>query len=277
MVPWLKKHRRKLVAMLVAVVPLAMIIGSAGAKVGQDTSGASQLGGSMLGAVQAMASGAVSSIAGGWSRLVGGELREENERLRREVDRLREENTRLIGVLQENARLREMVGFQTDRPGFELAPARVVGRDITPYFRVEKIRIDSRQDLQPRMPVVAPQGIVGQIHRVYDRYADVVLLADPRSSIDVISQRNRALGVVKGLGDDTNYRAEMAYVEQRDELREGDTLVTSGMGGVFPRELPVGSVVEVEYDDEELFQEVVVEPAVDFSRLEEVFVITDHD
>lgn len=275
MLAWLKKHRRKVTGLLVVAVPVMMLVSSAGADIGGESGGATQWGGGVLAGAQHAVSSGVGSVGDGFRGLFGGELAEENEALQQEVDRLREENTRLIGVLQENSRLREMVGFQNDRPEFELAPARVVGRDITPYFRVEKIRIDADIDLQPRMPVVAPDGVVGQIHRVYDGYADVVLVADPRSRIDAVSQRNRAPGIIEGLGHETDYRARMAYTEERDEVRAGDTLVTSGMGSIFPRELRIGSVAEVDRDEERLMQDVVVEPAVDFSRLEEVFVITD--
>ena len=275
---WLKRHRRKVAALVVALVPLTMVVSSAGADIGQETSVPTRFGGAVVGAVQSGLTGAVSAAGNLLTGVTGNaDLAEENEELHRENERLREEKSRLIGVLQENSRLRELVGFQQERPEFELAPARVVGRDLSPYFRVEQIRLYSEAELEARMPVVAPDGVVGQIHRVYDGYADVVLIADPRSRIDAISQRNRALGVVEGLGHDTDYRARMAYMTERDELHTGDQLVTSGMGGVFPRELRIGSVVEVEEDEEDLFQNVVVEPAVDFSRLEEVFVITDLD
>lgn len=277
MLAWLKTHRRKLTALLVALVPIVIIVSSAGADIGEPTSTPATWGGGVVSAAQTGVVATLGSIGDGWARLTGGELREENEQLRRQVDRLREEKTRLIGVLQENARLREMVGFQQGHPEFDLAPARVVGRDVTPYFRVEKIRIESEADIEPRMPVVAPEGVVGQIHRVYDRYADVVLVADPRSRIDAINQRNRALGIVEGLGHEADYRARMAYMEQRDRLEPGDTLVTSGMGEFFPRELPLGTVVEVEIGEDRLFQDVVVEPAVDLARVEEVFVITGQD
>lgn len=275
---WLRQHRRKVTAFVVVVVPLWMLVTSAGAEVGAPSSTPTQFAGGVVGGTQAGVHVVIGGLGDLWTRLTGsGELAEENEELRREVARLREEKTRLIGVLQENARLRELVGFQAARPEFELAPAQVIGRDISPYFRVVKVRLESEADLEPTMAVVAPEGVVGQIHRVYGRYADVVLVADPRSRIDAISQRNRALGIVQGLGHQADYRARVAYLTEEDELRVGDTMVTSGMGGVFPRDLQIGTVVEVGDDERGLFQEVAVEPSVDFARLEEVFVITSVD
>ncbi len=278
MLAWLKHHRRKVTTFVVVAVPLWLIVSSAGAEIGASSSMPTQWAGGVVGGAQFVVSSTIGTVGGFWTRLVGGgDVAEENEELHREVARLREENTRLIGVLQENARLREMVEFQTARPDFELAPARVISRDVSPYFRVVKVRIESDHDLAPRMPVVAPDGVVGQIHKVYGRYADVVLVADPRSRIDAISQRNRALGVVQGLGTEADYRASVAYLTDRDEIQLGDRMVTSGMGEIFPRELEIGTVVEIDDSMTGLFQEVVVEPSVDFSRLEEVFVITDVD
>ncbi len=276
MLEWLKEHHGKLLGILLVVVPLVMVASAPGNEVGQSTSEPVRMAGGAMGAVQSGGHATVARVGNLFGRLGSdAELARENEELQKEVDRLREEKTRLIGVLQENARLRELVGFQQAHPEFELAPARVVGRDVTPYFRVVKIRIETEAELEEGMAVVAADGVVGQIHRVYHGGADVVLSADPRSRIDAVSQRNRAPGVVEGLGDEANYRAKVAYVSERDELRVGDTMVTSGMGGVFPRELRIGTVVEVESRPGDLFQDVVLEPAVDFSRLEEIFVITN--
>lgn len=278
MLSWVKDHRRKVTAFVLLAIPLWMMMTTDSAEIGEPSSPPTEVAGGVVGASQAGMHTAIGTVAGLWTRMTGsGELAQENKELRREVDRLREEKTRLIGVLQENARLREMVQFQEAHPEFELAPARVVGRDISPYFRVLKVQLESTQELEPRMPVVSAEGVVGQIHRVYKGYADVVIIADPRSRIDAVSQRNRALGIVEGLGNEADYRARVAYLSEGDELSVGDTMVTSGMGGVYPRELRIGTVVSVESDVRGLFQDVIVEPAVDFSRLEEVFVITDVD
>ena len=228
-----------------------------------------------MGGFQAGMHSVIGTTGGFFRTLTGGDQSGEIEELRLEVEQLREEKTRLIGVLQENSRLRGMVGFQQTHPEFDLVAAEVIARDISPFFRVIKIKIRSSQPLEPRMPVVSAQGVVGQVHRVYEGYADVILVSDPRSRIDAISQRNRTLGVIEGLGHEADYRARVAYVTERDEVRVGDTMVTSGMGGVFPRELIVGEIVEVDLNTEGLFQEVVIEPTVDFARLEEVFVITN--
>lgn len=205
------------------------------------------------------------------------DLRSENERLRAEVARHEEERARLIGVLQENARLRELLEFKERRPDLKLRPARVIGRDTTPFFRVMRVRLDARTadfTVKERMAVVSAEGIVGQVVEVYDGFADVMLVADPRSRVDVMTQRSRTRGMVQGLGHSKDYDAQIAYLKRTDEIGEGDTIVTSGKGGVYPAELMVGSVSEVERKAYGLEQRAVVEPSVDFGRLEEVFIVT---
>ncbi len=272
----LRSLRHLMVAGLLFVVPLGMMMcgGKDPAAPGESSSPVRWMR-SGIGWVGVGQHRALGSLGDVWQRMVGGDLAEENRRLRKQVDRLREDKSRLIGVLQENTRLRKLLGFKERNTNYELAPAEVVGRDTTPYFRVLTLKLESEAELAPRMPVVVAGGVVGQIRRTYGSFAEVILVADPRSRIDALSQRNRAQGVVRGLGHERDYLAKISYLKRKDEVREGDVMVTSGMGEVFPPELVIGTVESVRRKERGLFQEALVEPAVDFSRLEEVFVITD--
>ncbi len=226
-------------------------------------------------ASQSALTAASGGISGFWDRhmeLV--RVKEENARLRDELHRVIDERTRLLGVMQENARLRGLVGFQEDHPTLSLLPARVVAKDVNAYFRVISVRLESTSALvREGMPVVSSAGLVGQVANVDGRFADVLLTVDRQSAVDVIVQRNRARGVLEGRGFDNDYSTRISYLLRRDEVDEGDVVVTSGMGGRFPRDVIVGRIAEVRRQNYGLFQEVVVEPAVDFSRLEEVFIV----
>jgi len=269
------QHRAKLAAILLVIMPLLMIATGEPAGVGKDpASKPAQVLHSGLAWSEAGAYRSLAWLGGIWGRMTDGDLAAENKQLREEVAKLREEKSRLIGVLQENARLREEVGFRKKHPEFELSAARVIGRDITPYFRVLRLKLEANAELKPRQAVVVAGGVVGQIHEVYGNYADVIIVSDPRSRIDAVSQRNRAPGIVMGLGHESDYLAEVSYLNQKDLVRPGDVMVTGGKGGVFPRELVIGTVSAVKSARRGLFQEVRLEPAVDFSRLEEVFIIT---
>lgn len=275
MYAFLSNHRAKLVALLLVAMPLVML-GSAGdARVGREPSSQPvQVARSGLAWTELGAYRSVAWLGDAWARLVDGDLAVENDKLRDEVARLREEKSRLIGVLQENARLRELVGFKKRHPEYQMVPARVVGRDISPYFRVLRLKLESTEKLAPRQPVVVASGVVGQIHEVYGQFAEVIIVSDPRSRIDAVSQRNRAPGIVEGLGHERDYLARVSYLNQKDQVRKGDIMVTGGKGGVFPKELVIGKVTSVNNAERGLFQEVRLRPAVDLSRLEEVFVIT---
>lgn len=203
-----------------------------------------------------------------------GRARAEADALAKEVERTREENARLAGILQENARLRAMVGFAAAHPRLELEPAKVIGADLTPWFRVTSLRVASgSSQVAVGQPVVSSAGVVGSVSEVAGGIVQVTLAVDPRSSIDVVVQRNRARGVVQGLGHSEDYQSRIAYLLRRDEVKEGDLLVTSGIGGKFPPDLIVGRISKLVSSKQGLFQEATAEPAVDFGRLEEVYII----
>ena len=199
----------------------------------------------------------------------------DNEALRKENARLREENIGLQGILQQNARLTKLVGFKQQRPIYRLEPARVVAADMSPFFRVLRLRIEAETDnIEPEMPVVSSDGVVGRIERVSGRFCDVMLAVDPRSKIDIMTQLNRSRGILSGTGENDRYEAQISYLLRRDEVEQGELVVTSGRAGTFPKELPVGRITSIDTKSFGLYQKVTVEPMVDFSRLEEVYIIT---
>ena len=275
MLDLLLRYRNSLLVLLLVIQPLVLILAGRQA----DPSQPGVLGDVMvrtLATTQNIAHGGLGGLSDIWNRYLRlVRVNEENERLRREIARLEEERVRLLGVMQENARLRAMVGFQVSEPGLQLMPAHVIAKDISPFFRVVRLRLDAGEGFaQVNMPVVAPSGLVGQVFTVTGDYCDVLLTVDPESAIDVLVQRNRARGILRGNGHEDDYTARIAYLLQRDEVRPGDVVVTSGLAGRFPQELVVGHIIEVLEASPGLYQEVVVRPAVDFSRIEEVFLIT---
>ncbi len=205
--------------------------------------------------------------------------KDDNERLRFEISRLRAENNLYLETVQEVRRLRKMLGFAETFGGNLVAArvaARVVGRGTSEQFRVVRLRIDVGEEMVGKgMPVVTFDGLVGQITRTVGDYADVLLTVDRKSMVPVVVQRNGAQGILRGTGELDRYTCEVEYLMRSDEVREGDQLFTSGTGGKFPPKLLAGRIVSVQRENLGLFQKVVVEPAVTFSRLREVFVIAE--
>jgi rod shape-determining protein MreC len=203
------------------------------------------------------------------------DAKEENERLRFEIQRLRAENNLYLEAAQEVRRLRQMLGF-SDTFGGELRAARVIGRGTSEQFRVVRLRLDVGDSVVKKgMPVVTFEGLVGQITDVTGNYSDVLLTVDRKSQVPVVVQRSGAQGILRGTGELDRYSCDVEYLLRSDEVREGDQLFTSGAGGKFPEGLLAGRIVSVTRENLGLFQKVVVEPAVNFSRLKEVFVITE--
>jgi rod shape-determining protein MreC len=122
------------------------------------------------------------------------------------------------------------------------------------------------------MAVIAPGGIVGHVIKDFDWSAQVLLVIDRSSAIDALLQRTRFRGIVAGETDET---CHLKYVVRKADVKIGDTVISSGLDGLFPKGLPVGTVSEVSRPTSGLFQEVQVRPFVNFKRLEEVLVVTE--
>jgi rod shape-determining protein MreC len=203
------------------------------------------------------------------------DVRHENERLRAQNARLRETNHRLRTQAMENSRLRRLLQLR-DQLGGQLISTQVIGKEVSPYFRVMRIRLDrgDRDRVRPGMPVLTPDGLVGQIRRTAGRYSDVLLTADKTSAIDAIVQRTGARGMLKGTGGNEHYICRLENLLREDDVQIGDVVVTSGLGQRFPASIVIGRISKVIKRDHGLYQEVEVAPAVDFSRIEEALILT---
>ncbi len=192
-------------------------------------------------------------------------LEQENRKLRSKLSQVNE-------ISMENARLRRLLGFvdDLDRPAL---PAQVIGEDASNWSRTIIINKGGKAGLKNGFPVVAADGVVGRIIKIAPNSSRVLLLTDASSAVAAIIQRTRTRGVARGRGHDVS----LEYALRDGDIKTGDLLVTSGMGGVFPKGLPLARVERVEKDPFSLFQQVRAETTVDFSHLEEVMVIVGAD
>jgi len=205
----------------------------------------------------------------GYIHLVG--IKEENERLKEALAHLREENHRLREVSLSNERLRELLNFKEATP-LSFKGAEVIGIESIGWFRTATLDKGIEDGVLKDMAVVTSQGIVGRTIETHRGTSKVLLVTDPRSNIDAIIERTRAKGIIGGGGTD---RLILKYIQQIEDIQVGDIVITSGLGGVFPKGLLIGDVVKVEMGDEGFFKLVEVRPSVDLKRLEEVLVITE--
>ncbi len=204
------------------------------------------------------------------------ELRRRNEELQGLADSLMIENVRLKEVESENETLRRLLGFIQANPTHSYKAAevqgRVIGRDPSNFLSYLIIDSGSQQGIEKGMPVVTERGLVGRITEAGSNWAKVMLIIDPSSSVNALIQTSRATGVVEG---QVGGSLVMKYIPQGDTVNVNDIVLTSGLGGNFPKMLIIGQVTAVHQRDIEMFQQAHIQPTVDFNNLEIVLVITN--
>lgn len=235
-----------------------------------------------LGVKSAVSQALSGTVLGPFKRLTaaGAELltvRDENQVLRTLAAELMDERARLLGYRHENERLRELLDFLvtfSEEETLVMTPSRVIGM---PGGRVvEGIEIDkgALDGIDPGMPVVVASGLVGKVSRTYGDHSLVEPLSSASSAVSVAIERSRVRGIVKPRfgGPAQLVSWGMDYVPARSDIRIGDVVITSGLGGVYPPGLVVGTVSAVA--EGPLTMSVSIEPAVRLSTLEQVFVVT---
>ncbi len=201
-------------------------------------------------------------------------VHEQNKMLKNEIDQLRRENTTAEEYAAENARLRELLAYKQAAHQFDLLAARVIGRDAALWTSTIVIDRGARDGVRENMPVVTGKGLVGHVTEVGPISSKVQLLLDVRSSVGTLIQRSesRVTGIVTGTMDNP-YMPQMINIPRNADVEDGDAVVTSGFGGVYPKGIMVGRVASQRSDDSGLLKIAVIETAVDFQRLEDVAII----
>ena len=253
-----------------ALVVLSVILLSFSLGKGQEWNATEKLAIEVTAPIQKCFIGTVRFMRDIWSNyffLV--EARRENLQLKAQIEILKLENSRYKEVLLANERLQELLKFQ-DSTDATLIPAMVTGWDSSGMFKSIIIDKGSWDRVAINMAVVSSEGVVGRVVSVSPHYSQVLLVTDQNSAIDGVVQSSRGRGMVKGSGSDECY---FDYVIKTCEIKPGDAIVTSGLGGVFPKGLSLGRVKSVEDSPYKLFKDVEVIPAVNFNRLEEVLIL----
>lgn len=210
--------------------------------------------------------GAVAGIVELW------DLRDENRFLREELGRRDFVYALLREIRAENTRLLKLIDLQETLPTFETTAARVIAREPGNWYNTITINKGSRHGLGVNMPVITHRGLVGRIMSLDNSQAEVLLLLDQRSSVGGMIQTTREPGVVKGFAGEKE-RLRLLYLPRDAHIRTGESVVTSGLGGIFPKGLLIGSVADVKTEEYGLAQYAVIEAAADFDHLEEVLVV----
>lgn len=203
----------------------------------------------------------------GYIDLVG--VRDQNARLLERIAELEEANLQFREALVASGNLQRIASMRDD---FEIPmlPSEIVGLDVSPWFRSVLVDRGGEHGVRSGNPVITDQGVVGLVTATSSNAAKTMLLLDRQSAVDGIVQRSRARGIVRGRGTG---ELEFEFVVRGSDVREGDVVITSGMGGVYPKGLRIGVIREVADPGGRLLQTATLAPSVDFGRLEQVFVM----
>ncbi len=196
------------------------------------------------------------------------DVRAENKQLQAQIDKYLTE----LGEYREGystyRHLQELLALK-DKLTFKPIAARVVGKEPAYWYQTLVVDRGKKDDILEGMIALAPGGVVGQVMHTSDNYSKILLANAPSSAIDAMVQKNRTRGILKGAGEKGFV---LQYVLKTADVEVGDFIVTAGIGGVFPAGIPLGKISKIEKKQRGMFQEIEVEPSIDFQKLEYVLL-----
>lgn len=194
---------------------------------------------------------------------------EENKRLKSELAALILQKQKFEEILLENKRLKEILSLKNNRPDY-IATAKVISRGYGRLLNTLVINKGDNDGIKKDMAVVTTAGLAGKIYSVRNNFSEVLLLTDPNFSVAVRLQNSRREGIVSGTG---HKYCLLKYIPSDESIDIGETVLTSGLDGIFPAGLPVGIVRNIDKEGEDLFQNILVLPYQDNAKIEEVVIL----
>jgi rod shape-determining protein MreC len=200
------------------------------------------------------------------------DLLRENEQLRRENKELRLSLKQAEEVWRENTELRKQLAWRPQTP-WKKRLGRVIGRDPANWWRMVHIDLGEQDGVRANYPVVTPEGLVGRVLEAGINRSQVVLLGDPKCRVSALVPEAKDSGVIvpTAAASWRNQFVELGYLSRNGDLKPGQAVITSGMGGIFPPGILIGQIVDLRGNG--LYGEARVKLAVNFSGLEEVWVL----
>lgn len=205
------------------------------------------------------------------------ELRDENEALRAELEGYENlvYDAELIG--EENEFLSEFLGIKEEHVDFLFEDATVVGRESTNYRTVYTLSKGTLHGIEVNMPIITEEGLVGHITEVGATWSKAVLITETASAVGGYIERSGVLGVVEGTYElRTEGICRMVYIEPDSDIRVGDKVLSSGMGGVYPRGILIGRVSEISIDENTRTLTALIEPSADLDSISKLMIITEY-
>lgn len=205
------------------------------------------------------------------------ELRDENEALRAELDGYKNlvYDAELIG--EENEFLNSFLGIKEEHVDFLFEDATVIGRESTNYRTVYTLSKGALHGIEVNMPIITEEGLVGHITEVGATWSKAVILTETASAVGGFVERSGVLGVVEGTYElRTEGVCRMVYIEPDSDIRVGDKVVSSGVGGVYPRGLMIGKITEIKMDEASRTLTATIEPSANLGSISKLMIITEY-
>ena len=219
--------------------------------------------------VQTSVQSVVSTIKNTWNSYINLiEVNEENKMLKQQLLNMEEKLNQHIENSVQFFRLRSQLLFAQKKAHKEIF-SEIIGESADNTHQIRLINRGSNQLLQRNYIVIRKEGLVGRIQSVSPFQSSVQLITDHRNRVPALIQRNRIRGLIYG----TREGLEMRQINQHAIIKIGDRVISSGLGGLYPKGLLIGWVNEIRHQKHELFKTAILDSAVDFNQIEEVFVI----
>ena len=270
---------KPIIFLVATTVVLAIIIGIFASR-DRDTSFVEGVGGAAATPVQ----GAVSEAGGFLGGIFGyfgnvKALRAENEKLKGENTSLQKQIRDMEGLDDENKELRKMLDLRKKQTKVDLIAASVASKDPSNWYSTFTINRGLKDGVEKNQAVVnSNRELVGQISRTGDNWAEVITILDSQSAIGATIKRSKEIGIVEGNAT-LRYsgKCRLGYIARDTDIQTGDFVETSGLGGIFPKGLLIGTVIEIYDENATMSKAATIEPLADIEKLNEVFVVTGYD
>ena len=271
------EHHKGMVLLIGATLVIAILIGIFSALASGEKASLAE------GAIEGVSTpgqAAVSGTGNWFSNLFGyfgsvKALRAENEVLKNSNIELDKRLRDAQGLEAENAELRTMLDLSKTEPELKLLAATVIAKDPSNWYGTFTINRGTDHGVQKGQPIItANKELVGKVSRVGSDWAEVVTVLDPECGVGALVERSKEVGVLEG---DSSLRlrgrCRLGYLSRDADMEVGDYVETSGMGGVYPKGLLVGKILELKEDNTNMSKYAIVEPLVNFGNLHQVFVL----
>ena len=201
-------------------------------------------------------------------------LRSENKSLKEEIDKLNNERTEYVRFKTENEDLKKVLEMKDQLDGIEMTGADVIAKDSGNLFNIFLIDKGAANGISYNMPVITSKGLVGKVYSSQPFSSKIISIIEDGSSVSAVVSKSRDLVVVKGdlkLGKEG--LCKLVYIPNDLDLAQGDVIETSGLGGIYPKGIIIGTVKEVRTGESDLDRYAIIQPAADLKRLSQVVVL----